>query len=64
MIKAGIIGFGKMGKIRAKSFEKCGGQISMVYEYNKLISTEEYNNGNFVNPNTEVYQANPKKDEK
>jgi len=42
MIKAGIIGFGKMGQIRAKAFEECGGEVSIVYEYDKNISTEDY----------------------
>lgn len=43
MIRAGIIGFGKMGKIRAKAFEECGGEVSLVYEYDKKISSEDYN---------------------
>lgn len=42
MIKAGIIGFGKMGEIRAKSFEECGGEVSIVYEYDKDIFVEGY----------------------
>lgn len=32
MIKVGVIGFGKMGKIRAQAAKECGAEVVMVYD--------------------------------
>ena len=41
-MRCGIIGFGKMGRIRAEAIEQCGGTIERVYE--KKCSTGIYKN--------------------
>lgn len=43
MLKIGIIGFGKMGKIRAKAIESCGrGIIKYVFDNDKSTNCENY----------------------
>ena len=41
-MKFGIIGFGKMGRIRAKAIEECGGEVLVVYEEDKKVDVSPY----------------------
>lgn len=55
MLKCGIIGFGKMGQIRAKALENSGKAIvTAVYDVNAALNT----NYNFLNSEEEVINAN------
>jgi len=43
MIKVGIIGFGKMGKVRAEALESVGGgEVTAVYDINKAAVPDKY----------------------
>ena len=59
MIKASIIGFGKMGKIRATSIEHCGGSVVGIYDPYTITTNGNYKNYNnidqvFEDPESDV----------
>lgn len=43
MFNVGIIGYGKMGKIRAEAIEQCGGIVKYIYDIN-ITGNEKYKN--------------------